>query len=106
MKKWKSYAGGMRIAASLMILCLIGLTSGCASSEVIVEYETIEVYRDRFVPIPLTLTNPVEIVELEDNGGMRNADTLQLGAAYRAQKVRAEQCNGKLAEIARLGEEE
>jgi len=71
---------------------------------VIVEYETVEVVRDRFVPVPETLTRPVEIVELEDNGGSRNADTLQLGAAYKMQKVRAEQCNGQLAEIATLNE--
>ena len=87
-----------------MILCLIGLTTGCASDRVIVEYETVELTRDRFVPVPPALTRPVEIVELEDNGGLRNADTLQLGAAYRAQKVRAAQCNGQLAAIQKLGE--
>ncbi len=88
-----------------MILCLTGLMTGCASEpRVVVEYETIEVARDRFVPVPRALTAPVEIVELEDNGGLRNADTLQLGAAYRAQKVRAAQCNGQLAAIQKLGE--
>ena len=88
-----------------MILFLIGLTSGCASKKVLTEYEVREVWRDRFVNVPAQLTNPVEIVELEDNGGLCNADTLQLGAAYRAQKVRAQQCNGQLAEIANLGDE-
>ncbi|MHC4302247.1 MAG: hypothetical protein ACYS7Y_33730 [Planctomycetota bacterium] len=68
------------------------------------QYETIEVVRDRFVPVPDALTEPVEIVELEDNGGLRNADTLQLGAAFKAQKVRAQQCNGQLAEIKSLKE--
>lgn len=102
MKKYWTYAGVMRIAAALMILFLIGLTTGCASKQTIVEYETLEVYRDRLVPVPLQLTKPVEIIDLEDNGGLRNADTLQLGAAYRAQKVRAKQCNGQLAEIATL----
>ena len=87
-----------------MILFLIGSMTGCANERVIVEYETIELTRDRFVPVPAALTRPVEIVELEDNGGLRNADTLQLGAAYRAQKVRAAQCNGQLAAIKNLGE--
>jgi len=87
-----------------MSLCLIGLMSGCASKPPIVEYETVEVVRDRYVSVPDELTRPVEIVVLEDNGGLRNADTLQLGAAYRAQKVRALQCNGQLAAIRSLGE--
>jgi len=87
-----------------MILCLIGSTLGCATTEYVTEYETVEVIRDRFVPVPEELTRPVEIVELPDNGGFRNADTLQLGAAYRAQKVRAAQCNGQLAEIKSLKE--
>lgn len=79
--------------------------TGCASEpKVITEFETIAVVRDRFVAVPEELTRPVEIVELPDNGGFRNADTLQLGAAYRAQKVRAEQCNGQLAEIAGLAD--
>jgi hypothetical protein len=64
------------------------------------------VSRDVYVSIPPSLTAPVEIVELEDNDGTRNADTLQLGAAYRAQKVRAKQCNGKLAEIAAIGRDD
>ena len=91
-------------AGALTILCLIGLMTGCGTTKVIVEYETVEVTRDRFVAVPPALTRPVEIVELEDNGGLRNADTLQLGAAYRAQKVRAAQCNGQLASIKKLGE--
>ena len=87
-----------------MTLFLIGLTTGCAPTKYITEFETVEVVRDRFVPVPEELTRPVEIVELEDNGGLRNADTLQLGAAYKAQKVRAQQCNGQLAEIKSLKE--
>jgi len=102
--KWLTCEAVTKIAAVLMMLFLIGLTSGCASEQAVTRYETVEVYRDRFVPVPEELTRPVEIVELPDNGGYRNADTLQLGAAYRAQKVRARQCNGQLAEIATLGE--
>lgn len=50
--------------------------------------------RDRYVPIPESLTQPVEIVELP-----ARFDVYQLGAAYKAQKIRAMQCNGLLAEI-------
>jgi hypothetical protein len=96
----------MRIVAVLTILCLTGLTTGCATERVVTVYEPVEVYRDRFVEVPDNLTEPVEIIELPDNGGFRNADTLQLGAAFKAQRVRAEQCNGQLAEIARLNDEQ
>lgn len=89
----------------MAILCLIGMTTGCATEpKYVTEYETITVSRDRIVPVPESLTKPVEIVELPDNGGFRNADTLQLGAAYKAQKVRAKQCNGQLLEISKLKE--
>ena len=70
--------------------------SGCKTTEphycvpVIVE-------RDRYVPAPETLTTPVEIVELSES-----FDVYELGAAYNAQKVRAMQCNGQLAEIATI----
>lgn len=90
-----------------MILSLIGLTAGCATEpRIVTEYQTVEIVRDRYIEVPASLTQRVEIVELPDNGGFRNADTLQLGAAYKACTVRTEQCNGQLDEIAELGEQE
>ena len=81
------------------------LIVGCATEpRYITQYQTVEVTRNVFVPVPAGLTKPVEIVTLPDNGGFRNADTLQLGAAYKAQVVRAKQCNGQLASIKNLKE--
>jgi len=73
---------------------LLSLLAGCRATEPIYVYETKEVIRDRYVAVPAELTQPVEIVELPDG-----FDVYALGAAYKAQKVRALQCNGKLAEI-------
>lgn len=53
--------------------------------------------KDRYVPIPESLTQPVEIIELREG-----FDVYELGAAYKAQKIRAIQCNGLLAEIASI----
>jgi hypothetical protein len=73
--------------------------SGCAATpEPIYVYETVEVVRDRYVSVPEAMTKPVEIVELS-----ADFDVYELGAAYKAQKVRALQCVGQLNEIARLG---
>jgi len=66
----------------------------------------VEVIRQVYVPVPEKLTAPVPVAELPDNGGFRTADTLQLGAAFRSQTVRVNQCNDKLAAIAALGGEE
>ena len=54
--------------------------------------------RDRYVSVPAELTTPVEIVTLSDD-----FDVYALGVAYKAQRVRAMQCNGQLVEIAGLG---
>jgi hypothetical protein len=56
--------------------------------------------KDRFVSVPDTLTEPVEIIELSPD-----FDVYELGAAYKAQKVRALQCNGKLAEISHISDQ-
>jgi len=72
--------------------------SGCAAPKPITVYETKEVVRDRYVPIDPSLTAPVDIITLSED-----FDLYALGAAYKAQRVRAEQCNGQLAEIAKLG---
>ena len=54
--------------------------------------------RDRYVSVPESLTQPVEIVGLSED-----FDVYELGAAYKAQRVRAMQCNGQLSEIASIG---
>jgi hypothetical protein len=51
------------------------------------------------VSVPESLTKPVEIIELSPD-----FDVYELGAAYKAQKVRALQCNGQLSEIATINE--
>ena len=84
----------------LALLLLTILSVGCATPEPIYVYETVEVVRDRYVQVPDTLTQPVEIVGLSED-----FDVYELGAAYKAQKVRAMQCNGQLTEIASLGAE-
>ena len=56
--------------------------------------------------MPVELTEPIEIVDLPDDfmtmepGHAARA----VGVAYRMQKTRAQQCNGKLIEISKLGE--
>ena len=82
----------------LLLLPLLSGT-GCATTtpEPIYVYQTKELVVDRYVPVPERMTQPVEIVTLP-----AAFDVYTLGAAYKAQQVRASQCNGQLAEIARL----
>lgn len=61
--------------------------------------EPVTLYQDRYIPVPGTLTTPVEIPELPDN-----ANTLELGAAYKARGVRLRQANGQLTAIGNLNE--
>lgn len=84
-----------------MIPCLLILLTGCATERVVVEYETAEVFVDRYVPVPESLTKPVDIVDLPEN-----PDTITLGSAYKTQKTRARQCNGQLEAIRNLAKEE
>jgi len=71
---------------------------GCAATpDPIYVYETVEVVRDRYVPVPAAMTAPVEIVELS-----KNFDVFELGAAYSQQRTRTIQCNGQLAEISQI----
>jgi hypothetical protein len=73
--------------------------SGCATTDENPIYcEPVVVEKDRIVPVPETLTRPVDIVELPED-----FDVYSLAAGYKAQRVRAEQCNGQLAEIAKQG---
>lgn len=71
---------------------------GCASDPVI-QYETITVYKDRYIPIPESLTNHGDLIELPEA-----VDVLALGVAYKMQKIRAAQCYGQLDEIRGLGD--
>jgi len=84
----------------LIALLLMTLSvTGCKTTPEPIYCEPVIIERDRIVPVPGTLTAPVEIVELSPN-----FDAYELGAAYKAQKVRAMQCNGKLSEIANISE--
>jgi hypothetical protein len=83
----------------LLTLLAVVLLPGCASlpPEPIVEYRTVEIVRDRYVPVPEWMTALVEIVELS-----ADFDLPELGAAYKSQRIRALQCNGQLGEIAKI----
>jgi hypothetical protein len=72
--------------------------TGCSPIRPIEYCEPVIVEKDRIVSVPESLTQPVEIVDLS-----QDFDVYELGAAYKAQKVRALQCNGKLAEISQIG---
>lgn len=86
---------GLKWTALLLLTLSV---AGCATTpEPIYIYKTVEVVRDRYVPIPESLTQPVEIVELPEG-----FDVYQLGAAYKAAVVRLHQCNGFLTEIASI----
>lgn len=74
------------------------LLSGCATPEPIIQYETVTVYRDRYIKPPAGLTKPCELVELP-----AVVDTLALGAAFKAQAIRMKACNAQLQELAKLG---
>jgi len=90
--KWRAFIPPQLLSALLF---------GCSSlpSEPIIEYRTVEIVRDRYVAVPERMTVPVDTVQLAED-----FDVYALGAAYKMQKVRIEQCNGQLAEIAGLKE--
>lgn len=89
-----------RIAAGLAIPCLLILLSGCATKPPTLTCDVATVYVDRYVVVDPRLLDAVEIVDLPEG----EVDTIDLGVAYKAQRVRAQQCNGKLQEIGRWGE--
>jgi hypothetical protein len=80
-----------------MLIALLWMTvfvTGCATKPI--EYcEPVTLYQDRYIPIDESLTQPVEVVGLP-----ADFDLIDLGVAYKANRVRIEQCNGRLAEIA------
>ena len=72
--------------------------SGCATTErIVIEYETIELVRDRYVSVPERMTKPIETIPLSTD-----FDVFELGAVAKARKIRIQQCNGQLAAIASL----
>ena len=83
------------------MLCLVILSSGCATEPPKLTCDVATVYVDKPVAIDPRLVEPVEIVDLPEG----EVDTLDLGIAYKAQRVRAQQCNGRLQEIGSLGKE-
>jgi len=85
------------IAIWIVLLSMIVSASGCATTEPVTYCEPVTLYADRFVAIPTQMTQPVEIIVLS-----RDFDLPELGAAYKAQRVRAQQCNGRLKAIAEL----
>jgi len=84
----------------IVLPLMIPFATGCASKPPIVEYcEPVTLHQDRYIPIDESLTQPVEIVDLP-----ADFDLIDLGVAYKAQRVRAMQCNGRLEEIANTTE--
>ena len=81
-----------------MTLFLAISLSGCATRPPEITCGIATVYQDRYIPVDPRLTQPVEIVDLPED----EVDTIDLGVAYKAQKVRALQCNGQLEEISKL----
>lgn len=61
------------------------------------EYITVETTKDRYVPVPSYLVRPIEQVERTPT-----MDTVALGAALKQCRVRVQQANGQLAEIASI----
>jgi hypothetical protein len=91
----------MKILASTV--ALVFLLVGCAPTKpiTITEYETVEVFRDRYVQLPPNLVAPVDLSILSDD-----FDIYDLGAAYKLRGLAIEQCNAKLAEIKRISNED
>jgi hypothetical protein len=56
--------------------------------------ETVELYRDRYVPIDPSLTRRVEVPALSNY-----FDAYEFGAVCKAREVRLQQCNGQLESI-------
>ena len=81
---------------------MLSLTS-CASTipTVVTETETVVVEKEIMVPVPDSLTALVQIPLLTPK-----ADTLELGATYKATVIRLMVCNGQLAEIGQLHEQD
>ena len=82
----------------IALLLMTGFVTGCGSNPPIAEYcEPVTLYQDRYIPIDESLTEPVEVVDLP-----ADFDLIDLGVAYKVNTTRAQQCNGRLEEIARI----
>lgn len=80
-------------------LCLVIFLTGCASTEprTVVKTRTLTIEKEVLLPVPEELTEQVEVPLLPVN-----ADTLQVGAVYRATVIRLMVANGKLKAIEEL----
>ncbi len=80
-----------------------GLITACAShpADVVTQVETVEVVKDRYVPIPSELTLPAPAPDIPSG----EVSTLVLGALYKATRAQLGICNEQLSEISRLGEQ-
>ena len=88
-------------AALFLSLCLLISLTACASTpqEIVVSEPTaIVLTKEVLVPVPASLSAEVKIPQLPEN-----ADTLELGATYRATVIRLMVANMQLAEISKLG---
>ena len=83
---------------SKWLVCLIVL-AGCSTTPptVVTETKTVTLNKLVLVPVPAALTQTVEIPQLP-----ASADTLELGATYRATVIRLMVANMQLAEIRKL----
>ncbi len=59
-------------------------------------YKTVEVVKDRYIPVAPALTTPVEIIYAPDG----DVDTIDLRVMYESQREQAKICNGQLSAIA------
>jgi hypothetical protein len=101
MQFWQSKSGlhGCGNGTWIALLLTLIFVSGCRTAPEPIYCEPVIIEKDRIVSVPESLTAPVEIVDLS-----QDFDAYELGAAYKAQRVRALQCNGKLSEIAKIVE--
>ena len=81
----------------LALICLSLMLSGCASTRVVTEYQTVTVEVERLVPVDPELTRPQEPPIMDVVTWL---DAVVLGIHYRH---RWEACEVRLAEIRRLG---
>lgn len=88
------------VRSLIMTSALLCLTA-CKTTPAPIEYcEPVTLHQDRYIPIDESLTEPVEIVDLP-----ADFDLIDLGVAYKANRVRIAQCNGRLEEISRIGDQ-
>jgi hypothetical protein len=85
---------------SLFLLGCFLTACGTTKPQVVTEYKTETLIRDRYVTVDPSLTEPVEIIKPRKPKG--DADTIDLIVALQLQQNEARMCNGKLAEISGL----